>query len=112
MKFGVPWNVKGVRPEARDSAREAARRSGLSVGEWLNNAILEQAGGDGSDSYRDGAHRPARDQDQIRDSIERLDRRLDQIMAQPQARNYQPSYAPPPPPSPDPWSTTIEQAIA
>jgi len=115
MKFGVPWNVKGVRPEARDSAREAARRSGMSVGEWLNNAILEQAGSDGSDSYRDGTHRPARDQDQIRDSIERLDRRLDQIMAQPpqpQARNYQPAYAPPPPPSPDPWSTTIEQAIA
>lgn len=43
MKLGVPWNVKGIRPEARETAREAARRSGLSLGEWLNNVILEQA---------------------------------------------------------------------
>jgi len=43
MKFGVPWSVKGIRPEARESAREAARRSGMSLGEWLNNVILEQA---------------------------------------------------------------------
>ena len=41
MKFGVPWSVKGIRPEARESAREAARRSGMSLGEWLNNVILE-----------------------------------------------------------------------
>lgn len=43
MKFGVPWNIKGVRPEVRDSARQAARRSGMSVGEWLNHVIAEQA---------------------------------------------------------------------
>ena len=43
MKFGVPWNVKGVRPEVRDSARQAARRSGMSVGEWLNHVIAERA---------------------------------------------------------------------
>ena len=43
MKFGVPWSVKGIRPEARESVREAARRSGMSLGEWLNNVILEQA---------------------------------------------------------------------
>jgi len=47
MKFGVPWSVKGIRPEARESAREAARRSGMSLGEWLNNVILEQAAEDG-----------------------------------------------------------------
>jgi localization factor PodJL len=45
MKFGVPWSVKGIRPEARESAREAARRSGMSLGEWLNNVILEQEEG-------------------------------------------------------------------
>jgi localization factor PodJL len=43
MKFGVPWSVKGIRPEARETAREAARRSGMSLGEWLNTVILEQA---------------------------------------------------------------------
>jgi localization factor PodJL len=43
MKSGVPWQVKGVRPQARETAREAARRSGMSVGEWLDNVILDQA---------------------------------------------------------------------
>jgi localization factor PodJL len=43
MKLGVPWNVKGLRPEARETARQAARRSGMSLGDWLNTVILEQA---------------------------------------------------------------------
>src|SRR5215467_9476610 len=37
----VPWHVKGVRPEVREVARDAARRSGLSVGAWLNSLIVE-----------------------------------------------------------------------
>src|ERR1700719_3651499 len=47
MKFGVPWSVKGIRPEARETAKEAARRSGVSLGEWLNSVILHQAAEDG-----------------------------------------------------------------
>lgn len=47
MKFGVPWSVKGIRPEARETARDAARRSGMSLGEWLNAVILQQAEEDG-----------------------------------------------------------------
>jgi localization factor PodJL len=43
MNKAVPWSVKGVGSEAREAAREAARRSGLSVGEWLNGVIAEQA---------------------------------------------------------------------
>ena len=43
MKFGVPWSVKGIRPEARETAREAARRSGMSLGDWLNSVIIQQA---------------------------------------------------------------------
>jgi len=44
MKFGVSWRVKGVRPEARESAEQAARRAGMSLGDWLNSAITLQAG--------------------------------------------------------------------
>lgn len=40
MKSGVPWQVK-VRPEARETAREAARRAGMSVEEWLDTVIIE-----------------------------------------------------------------------
>jgi localization factor PodJL len=39
MKTGGPWNLRGLRPEARAAARDAARRSGMSVGEWLNSVI-------------------------------------------------------------------------
>src|SRR5664279_861623 len=57
MKFGVPWSVKGIRPEARETAREAARRSGMSLGDWLNSVILTQAEEDGvqapSHAYED-----------------------------------------------------------
>jgi localization factor PodJL len=39
MKSGGPWNLRGLHPEAREAARAAARRSGMSVGEWLNSVI-------------------------------------------------------------------------
>jgi localization factor PodJL len=46
MKPGGPWNLRGLRPETVETAREAARRSGMSVGEWLNNVIRQR------DDYR------------------------------------------------------------
>ena len=39
MKSGGPWNLRGLRPEAREAVRTTARRSGVSVGEWLNDVI-------------------------------------------------------------------------
>ena len=46
MKPGDAWNLRGLRPETVEAAREAARRSGMSVGEWLNNVIRQR------DDYR------------------------------------------------------------
>lgn len=43
MTASVPWSVSAVDPEAWATARDAARRSGLSVGEWLESAIRESA---------------------------------------------------------------------
>ncbi|MEL7029383.1 MAG: hypothetical protein AAGL49_09270, partial [Pseudomonadota bacterium] len=40
MKPGVPWSVKGIEPQARETAKEAARRAGMTVGEWLNQMIF------------------------------------------------------------------------
>src|ERR1700722_1951934 len=40
MQAELPWNVAGIPPEAREAARAAARREGLSVGEWLTRRIL------------------------------------------------------------------------
>src|SRR5262249_28870751 len=47
MRFGRPWNVEGVGPRVQGAARVAARRSGMTVGEWLNAIIVEQAAEDG-----------------------------------------------------------------
>jgi localization factor PodJL len=43
MTSGVLWNVKGIRPEVRQTAISAARRSGVSVGQWLNSVIADSA---------------------------------------------------------------------
>lgn len=43
MKPGIPWSVKGIEPETREAAKEAARRSGMTLGEWLNSKILDSA---------------------------------------------------------------------
>ena len=43
MKPGIPWSIKGIEPELREVAKTAARRSGMTLGEWLNTAINERA---------------------------------------------------------------------
>ncbi|MGU9981662.1 hypothetical protein ACJ4V0_16625 [Phreatobacter sp. HK31-P] len=43
MRHTVPWSVKGVDHDAREAAKEAARRAGMSLGEWLNTVISDQA---------------------------------------------------------------------
>jgi localization factor PodJL len=40
MRPDLPWHVAGIPPEAREAARAAARREGLSMGEWLTRRIL------------------------------------------------------------------------
>lgn len=35
----LPWSVKGVEPEAREAAKLAARRAGMTLGAWLNRVI-------------------------------------------------------------------------
>jgi localization factor PodJL len=41
MSAGAPWSVKGIDPKAREIAKDLARRSGMTLGEWLNQVILE-----------------------------------------------------------------------
>lgn len=44
MKSGAQLKLRGVRPEAIETAREAARRAGMSLAQWIDTAILETAG--------------------------------------------------------------------
>jgi len=50
---GTPWSVKGIDPKAREVAKDLARRSGMTLGEWLNRMILEDEGPEdvASESY-------------------------------------------------------------
>src|ERR1700757_572811 len=43
MSVGAPWSVKGIDPKAREIAKDLARRSGMTLGEWLNQMILDDA---------------------------------------------------------------------
>jgi localization factor PodJL len=103
MKSGVPWQVKGVRPQVRETAQEAARRSGMSVGEWLDTVIIDSAEADGveppaealdDERYRDNTEprrrryadydsrhrRPAEDDfAAVHDRLETLSLQLDQL---------------------------------
>lgn len=42
MRPGVPWNVKGIEAEAREMAQLAARRNGVSLGEYLSQLIMTE----------------------------------------------------------------------
>ena len=41
MTAASPWSVKGIDPKAREVAKDLARRSGMTLGEWLNQMIIE-----------------------------------------------------------------------
>jgi len=41
MRPAVPWSVKGIEPEAREAAKQAAQRAGVTLGAWLNQMILD-----------------------------------------------------------------------
>lgn len=68
----APWSVKGIDPKAREVAKDLARRSGMTLGEWLNTMIMED--GDEDDGVQPLQRRP-----HASESIERRgrSRRLD-----------------------------------
>jgi hypothetical protein len=35
----APWTIRGVEPEARNAAIEAAKRADMNLGEWIGRAI-------------------------------------------------------------------------
>ncbi len=80
MKFGFQWGAKEILPEARKTAKEAARRSGMSLEDWLNSVILQQAA-------HQGMQAPAHGEDNVHDEhlvsvhqrLDDLTRRIEQI---------------------------------
>jgi len=63
MTAASPWSVKGIDPKAREVAKDLARRSGMTLGEWLNRMIIEgdgQATGPVGDKAADRGEAPNR----------------------------------------------------
>lgn len=42
MSQRLPWSIDDLEPDTRDAARRAARRAGMSVGEWLDMTMRDQ----------------------------------------------------------------------
>ena len=81
MKFGLPWSVKDLRPEARDSARDAARRAGMPVDEWLSAVVLQQAAEQDADSQLHARDEGAVDNSSgLHGRVDNFARRMDQVV--------------------------------
>lgn len=82
MKQTLPWSVTGIPPEAREAARAAASREGLTVGDWLTKKILgegavsEQASPEARSDWPppSSPRRLARDEETRRDGDELVSR--------------------------------------
>jgi localization factor PodJL len=72
MTSGVSWNETGMSPELREVANEAARRSGLTVDEWMKAAIAGSAARSGVSPQPVGGTSPADQGDRLADRLERI----------------------------------------
>ena len=77
MKSRVPWSVKGIEQDARATAKEAARRAGMTVGEWLNSTIY--AAGEQTDTAAVAAPSNENSDAHLGDMLDSLNRKLDRF---------------------------------
>src|SRR5215469_13710118 len=76
MTSGAPWSVKGIDPKTREIAKDLARRSGMTLGEWLTQVIAEDGGDEAPAGGRKAADRPASENRAPRRGGDDLDRVL------------------------------------
>jgi localization factor PodJL len=90
MRFGVPWSLKGIRPEARETAEAAARRAGMPLGDDLaavNHRLdelslrVEQLARTGPEAYAPKRRRNG--PDPLAEQMARGGRRLDEFGSEP-----------------------------
>jgi localization factor PodJL len=87
MNSRVSWSVEGIEPTVRERAEAAARRAGMSLGDWLNSTIGESSANYSSphphvrsDAPRQVARPPLPERD-VQDVAE-IHQRLDSITRQ------------------------------
>ena len=83
MANALPWSVRGIDPDIREQAVEAAHRSGMSVGQWLNQVLAGNLDEDEIDDAppsnrsRRSPARKVRRIDELNERLERLDAPID-----------------------------------
>src|SRR5215467_6793721 len=87
MTSDMTWQARGARPQPLEAAREAARRSGMSVGEWLDSVILQSARQEGvkeavAPPRRHEAHEEPRQEAPPREPLAEVNARLDTLAQQ------------------------------
>ncbi len=70
-----PWSVKGISPEGRQLARQAAQAAGMPIGRWLDTVIHQQAG---APIILD-KHSPSRAEDSIQAVVNKLSGKIDDM---------------------------------
>jgi localization factor PodJL len=116
MTSGVSVKTAGVRPEALAVAREAARRSGVSVTHWLNAAIIGTANED-DEGHREGRHGrdPRAPQMPASDDLEALPAREATVAPLGPTELDRRAESPPPDglaPTAADWSADLDRALA
>ncbi|MBV9555869.1 MAG: SEL1-like repeat protein [Pseudolabrys sp.] len=93
MKLGVPWSVKGIQPAARQTAKEAARRAGVPLSDWLNTAILNSAADEGIDPAEfEVGEGSSQEIASVHARLDDLTRKIDRLVSTPRGPE---AYAPP-----------------
>jgi localization factor PodJL len=60
MNSRVSWSVEGIEPSVRERAEAAARRAGMSLGDWMNSTISESSTNFTSPNARPRTEQPPR----------------------------------------------------
>jgi localization factor PodJL len=94
MNSAPSWSIKGIDPQAREAAKVAARRSGQTLGQWLNSTIFDIA----SDTpeappARHFAPRRRDDRDMVDDRLDMLAEQLDAVTRQQSDTTLHRNYA-------------------
>lgn len=92
MTTGAPWEVEGVSEDVRESVLEAARRSGLSVNEWLDQVTSSKGASElGHQSAADLqlGRAGAADIAEVKGRLDEVGRQLDQLSRLNTSQAYQ-----------------------
>ena len=78
MKSGTSWSIRDIDDQTRETASEAARQSGQSLSEWLNEAIERHAAEEAARGGGDPAWETAEEEElrRIAESVASLTRRI------------------------------------